>query len=699
LPQTLRAKLFVIVGACALALAVSIGTGQLLATRLEQELARAPQPTEASVSDPGNPLAELLQRGDVSQLWLAVALGCSVVMLLALWLSRRISRSLEALGSGLDRFARGELGEPIRAHVHDDLAERANQIAQGLARLQEERDRAYWLRSGQSGLIRELRGELDPAALADRGLRFIARHLEAPAAALYYLRPDGLFHSLAQYALVPAATSGEQPRSFRPGEGLVGEAAQHEDILLVRQLPPRYFRVRSGLGETQPNCLALVPLLHQGRVGGVLEIALFRAWEANHGELMLSLRELLVIAIEAAYARTALRELQQRHVAVTAPIELPPRSGALPAPLEHASRPSGVSAPVELPQRPEPHPISAPLRATHEPPPRHAPAMVELIRRHVAASSSSEPRPAALTTSAPSAHGPEPLPIARLQAVTNPPLPQPTDPSPALSEPSRQDAVHMLIIEDDPVFAEVMGDVIQAQGLKYLVAYDGESGLMLAKQARPNGIVLDVKLADTDGFTVMETLRKDPQTANIPVHFVSALAAAERGLAMSAVGYLNKPTTREDLLRVIDSLVPKRGDAKGKILVVEDESAFASTLAEQLDRHDIETTRASSTQDALRILDADPHGCLVLDLSLPDLDGLELLELLKERLEPDTSLPVVIYTGRALSMTEAHRLEMYGEAIVMKEDPGAERVLDEIRGFTQRLKQTIRLRPNAPSSA
>jgi CheY-like chemotaxis protein len=245
----------------------------------------------------------------------------------------------------------------------------------------------------------------------------------------------------------------------------------------------------------------------------------------------------------------------------------------------------------------------------------------------------------------------------------------------------------LLIVEDDPVFAETFGGVIHDQGLKYLIAGDGKTGLRLAKEHRPSGIVLDVKLPDMDGYTVMEWLRSDPETAGIPVHFMSAMDGGERGMAMGAVGYLTKPASQRDLVRVIESLTP-RGERECRILVTEDDKDTADSLVHRLMGERMAVRRVASAGEALALLRQERFDCMILDLSLPDMDGLQLLESLQEAGAPE-SPPVVVYTGRALSKAEAKRLDAYAEAVVLKEGPSTERLVDEVRLFARRFRDGI----------
>jgi len=269
-------------------------------------------------------------------------------------------------------------------------------------------------------------------------------------------------------------------------------------------------------------------------------------------------------------------------------------------------------------------------------------------------------------------------------APAPPPRPAPASDDRSALEPGER---CILIIEDDPVFALTFGAVIHDQGLKYLVAGDGKTGLRLAREKKPSGIVLDVKLPDIDGFTVMEWLRSDPETAGIPVHFVSGMDGGERGMAMGAVGYLTKPATQRDLLRVIDSLVP-RGERESRVLIVEDDKDTADSLVHRLVGEKMVARRVASAGEALELLAKERFDCMILDLSLPDMDGLKLLQALQEGGSPD-SPPVVVYTGRALSKPEAKRLEAYAEAVVLKEGPSTERLIDEVRLFARRFRDGI----------
>jgi CheY-like chemotaxis protein len=130
--------------------------------------------------------------------------------------------------------------------------------------------------------------------------------------------------------------------------------------------------------------------------------------------------------------------------------------------------------------------------------------------------------------------------------------------------------------------------------------------------------------------------------------------------------------------------------------VVEDDPDAGDSLVRQLRSEKVDAVRVASASEALDALAKERFGCMILDLSLPDMDGLELLETLRQRFGTEIP-PVVVYTGRALSRSEAQKLEAYAEAIVMKEGSSTERLMAEIRLFVRRLKEGMAPRhPVAP---
>ncbi|OOG48186.1 histidine kinase [Rhodanobacter sp. C06] len=290
------------------------------------------------------------------------------------------------------------------------------------------------------------------------------------------------------------------------------------------------------------------------------------------------------------------------------------------------------------------------------------------------------PERSAAATSASTAAAPAPPPAAR-------PLP-----GPALLPGSLPDdrerivpgEAPILIVEDDPAFARILADMVRQKGYPMLLAANGESGLELARRYRPLGILLDVMLPGIDGWTVAEQLKADPATRAIPVHFLSAADGAEHGRELGAVGFLTKPVSREQINEAVERLLHVARDRSRRLLLVDDDAAERSALRNLLRQDGVEIDEAASAEQALELIAHNAYDCTVLDLGLPGLDGLELLE----RLAAGGSVPpVVIYSGRDLSREESLRIRQYTDSIVIKGERSPDRLLDEVSLFLHRIRQ------------
>jgi len=108
-----------------------------------------------------------------------------------------------------------------------------------------------------------------------------------------------------------------------------------------------------------------------------------------------------------------------------------------------------------------------------------------------------------------------------------------------------------LIIDDDRAIAQLTRIVMQSAGYAADIAYDGCSGIALAKSSHPDVIILDLRMPDLDGFEVADILRADPEVANVPIVFLSANVqehVRQNVLAVGASAFLSKPFEADDLL-------------------------------------------------------------------------------------------------------------------------------------------------------
>jgi len=247
----------------------------------------------------------------------------------------------------------------------------------------------------------------------------------------------------------------------------------------------------------------------------------------------------------------------------------------------------------------------------------------------------------------------------------------------------------ILAIEDDPIFARTLVDVIRRKGYRALAAGDGETGLYLAREFQPTGILLDVMLPGIDGWAVIERLKQDRLTRSIPVHFISAGDEAAKARDLGAVGLLTKPVERDALSSAFERLLQSsRGDQRRMLLIDDDEDSRLA-ISRLVSSDKVQIVEAVSAESALELLESTSFDCVVLDLGLPGMNGFEFLEILVAR--PGTPPPIVIHSGRELSREESVRLRHFTDSIVIKGTRSMERLLDEVSLFLHAVRR------NAPA--
>lgn len=247
----------------------------------------------------------------------------------------------------------------------------------------------------------------------------------------------------------------------------------------------------------------------------------------------------------------------------------------------------------------------------------------------------------------------------------------------------------ILIIEDDETFAKILFDLAHEMNFKALVSPSADGGIKLAKEFVPDAIVLDIRLPDHSGLVVLDQVKADPRTRHIPVHVISSTDFSKSAREMGAIGYAMKPVKREQLQIVFQNITSMVSQTKKHVLVVEDDEVQRNHIVDLISDNSVEVDAVITVHDALEKLRAGTYDCMIMDISLPDLTGYELLERLAEDSSPYSFPPVIVYTARDLTPEEEAKLRTYSASIIIKGAKSPDRLLNEVTLFLHRIETDL----------
>jgi CheY-like chemotaxis protein/CHASE3 domain sensor protein/putative methionine-R-sulfoxide reductase with GAF domain len=247
----------------------------------------------------------------------------------------------------------------------------------------------------------------------------------------------------------------------------------------------------------------------------------------------------------------------------------------------------------------------------------------------------------------------------------------------------------LLIIEDDQPFAMYLNEMAIEKGFETMIAADGETGLEYAQEFNPDAIFLDVMLPGMDGWMVLEKLKSNDSLRHIPVHFITC-ATPERqkeALKKGAIGYLNKPIDQQTLDNTFQHIEMHISKSIKNLLVAINDKAMSMSIVESIDNENVLTASVANAKEAYEMLSSATFDCFILDVDLPDMSGIQLLEKIRKNSDIK-QIPVIIYSNKPLSEAETNALEDYAQCIIINESSSEsfDRLMDESMLFLHQVK-------------
>jgi PAS domain S-box-containing protein len=214
----------------------------------------------------------------------------------------------------------------------------------------------------------------------------------------------------------------------------------------------------------------------------------------------------------------------------------------------------------------------------------------------------------------------------------------------------------VLVVDDDPDIVKLIMLSLEQEGFHTIGATSGDQALEIARTRRIDAITLDLLMPGMHGLEVARRLKDEVATRNIPVVVISAYTDGHEPelVALGVSGVIGKPIDEERLLLTIRTVLGSRaeGDSRPSILVVDDDPDVRTIVGMMLDRAGYQPHMAADGQEAFRMIMEDRPDLLILDLMMPNLDGFQLVRLLRQR-RWTQQIPLLVLT--ALDLTEGEK--------------------------------------------
>lgn len=256
----------------------------------------------------------------------------------------------------------------------------------------------------------------------------------------------------------------------------------------------------------------------------------------------------------------------------------------------------------------------------------------------------------------------------------------PEESSSFTSDDRRNTPPTVLVIEDDKGTQELLTLHLTRAGYRVFHAVNGVEGIEKAKADKPFIILLDIMLPKKDGWEVLQELKSNPETKNIPVIINSIVNNKELGFTLGAADYLVKPLGKDALLKSIKeiSILTKKNARPIKILIIDDDKKSLQSLSKMLDGSEFAIHGALSEKEGFNMAIEVRPDIILIDIALPAAGGFDVIKKLKEA--PSTKeIPILVLTEGEVNREEKLKLLAQIETIMQKELFSKDELLAEIR--------------------
>ncbi|HEY2322125.1 MAG TPA: ATP-binding protein [Thermoanaerobaculia bacterium] len=248
----------------------------------------------------------------------------------------------------------------------------------------------------------------------------------------------------------------------------------------------------------------------------------------------------------------------------------------------------------------------------------------------------------------------------------------PTAPMAALAESPDDPRIPVLFVEDNVETLMVYEKFLEGTPFRAMPARnlrEARHGLTL----RPKVVVLDVLLIGDDTWTLLAELKNDLATRNTPIVVITEVEDQHKAIALGASAFANKPVTREWLVHTLEQLT-----TKWHILLIDDDEASRYVLSRALGELRCDIAEAGTGMEGLLRSRHHVPDLIFLDLNLPEMSGVEVLQRLKN--DPVTAnVPVIVYTSRHIDDVLSQELRGKASVVLSKQHYDRDAVVTAVK--------------------
>jgi signal transduction histidine kinase/HAMP domain-containing protein/DNA-binding response OmpR family regulator len=232
----------------------------------------------------------------------------------------------------------------------------------------------------------------------------------------------------------------------------------------------------------------------------------------------------------------------------------------------------------------------------------------------------------------------------------------------------------LLIVEDDSHFARALLDRAHKLDYKAIVTGYAEMAFNLAKKYRPQVITLDISLADSNGWVLLDRLKHDNDTRHIPVQIISVDEQQKRGMQLGAVGYLQKPVSSQNLGQALDRASRLASVKERRVIVLEPSTAKRQAVSQVVNNDDVSLEFVVDEATLFEAMAKEGVDCIVLSVDPASTTTTELIE----KITLKTPVPILVMAQEPMTEAQAMQLSRLSNTSLLKEVITPQQLLDAL---------------------